>query len=122
MSHMVIGGQNDKAAIVALWNPSPDRRDADSDFLQRKRISPGCVGYFNSSGGFHVLFNVLRTKKQNEDLGYKVPPGYKQFAKVMSLSLAHDELLTSELCRIIVSGRRRCPNEQDISTDSATSQ
>jgi len=81
---MVIGGQNYKAALIALWNPSPDRRNTDSDLLLlRKRISPGCVGYFNATGGFHVLFNVLRTGKQNEDLGYKVPLGYKQFAKVI---------------------------------------
>jgi len=88
MSHMVIGGHDDKAPIIALWNPSPDRRSADSDpLLLRKRISPGCVGYFNARGGFHVLFNVLRTGKQNEDLGYKVPIGYKQFAKVMGFTL-----------------------------------
>jgi len=82
MSHLVLGGRIEKSPTIFLWNPSPDSRDAEPNLLAQKRISPGCVGYFNANGGFHVLFNILKTRKQNEDLGYTVPHGYQEFDKV----------------------------------------
>jgi len=76
----VLGGQNTKTPIVPLWNPSPNH--GDGRHLTETRITPGCVGFFNADGGFHVMFNILKTKSQNENLGYNLPRDYRDFEMV----------------------------------------
>ncbi|KAF9532748.1 hypothetical protein CPB83DRAFT_903278 [Crepidotus variabilis] len=69
--------------LIPLWSPPPTLQRGT---VQRgKRVAVGDVGYFDSDGGFRVMFNVFWDQNSNKECGFLTPPYFNQFVSPQSL-------------------------------------
>lgn len=70
-SEIGLGGVN----AIPLWNPLPNMNLASN--LRHKYCTLGDVGIFKHDGTFEVMFNILLSRAENEEMKYTLPPSFE---------------------------------------------